>query len=686
MVDNQGLRQGSLSSAPFSVDESTAPNCRVLLVTMPFGPLNLPSIGLSLLRAVLQHEGVATRIQYFTFPFARVIGRETYIDIANAKPSTCHMVGEWVFAGSLFDQSANQERRYVEELLRGTVPACGADEEPSPPVSDEFVDGVLSARTAVASFLDECVSQLMAARPLIVGFTSVFQQQLSSLALAKRIKERCPEIVIVFGGANCENVMGREVVRQFPFVDAVVSGEAEVAFPELVRRVLNGQPYDRIPGVFTALQLPLDPAIGTGTRVKSMDELPYVDYSDFFEQAAAVDPNATDELQLLFETSRGCWWGAKQHCTFCGLNGATMAFRSKSAERALGELRMLTAQYPGRQVQVVDNILDMRYFHDLIPALAEEGMDLQLFFEVKANLRKDQLQALLRAGIRCIQPGVESLSTPILQLMRKGITGIQNVQLLKWCKELGIRPSWNLIWGFPGESPAHYAEMARLLPLLVHLPPPTAASPLRLDRFSPLFEQAPASGVTDVKPVPAYEHIYSELPPESIHRLAYYFGYSYARPQEVSRYTAGLTELVKRWQAEYRASDVIFTRINDRLLVWDLRPDAANPVTVVAGPALALYERCDSLHSLDYLARLLGTTPSGQKATPAYVADLAGPLLARGLLMAEGDKLLSLAIPWGAYLPSWEARQRFEAIVGSLSTVSNQGRVIPASVLESATI
>ena len=44
---------------------------------------------------------------------------------------------------------------------------------------------------------------------------------------------------------------------------------------------------------------------------------------------------------LLFETSRGCWWGAKSHCTFCGLNGETMAFRSKSPRRALDELEQL---------------------------------------------------------------------------------------------------------------------------------------------------------------------------------------------------------------------------------------------------------------------------------------------------------------------------------------------------------
>lgn len=557
------------------------------------------------------------------------------------------------------------------------------DEDPRPPAADEFVEAVLHARAAATPFLDECADRLAATCPRIVGFTSVFQQQLASLALAKRLKERHPEIVILFGGANCEGVMGREVIRRFPFVDAVVSGEAEVVLPRLVRTMLEGRSYDDQPGVFTASQLLADPA-GSAPGLQNMDDLPFTDYADFFEQAAAAEGIPTDNLQLLFEASRGCWWGAKQHCTFCGLNGATMAFRSKSAGRALDELRTLSARHPRRHVQVVDNILDMRYFRDLIPALAEESTDLHLFFEVKANLRKDQLQALANAGIRVIQPGIESLSTPVLRLMRKGITGIQNVQLLKWCKELGIRPSWNLIWGFPGESPTDYEAMARLMPQLVHLPPPTAASPLRLDRFSPLFEQAPESGITEVAPVPAYRYIYSGLPPGAVHNLAYYFGYSYAQPQHVSRYTSSLPDLAEQWKAEYRASDLLASRVGERLLVWDLRPGTENPVTVLAGPAMAIYEHCDSLHSLDYLARQLAQ--SGQPASPQYVTDLTAPLVARGLLMSEDDKLLSLAIPWGTYLPSAETRQRFDDILTSLSARHGDDSIIPAALIEDATI
>ena len=56
-----------------------------------------------------------------------------------------------------------------------------------------------------------------------------------SLCLARRIKARRPETVIVFGGAACEGEMGIELLRQFPEIDYVFLGEADLTFPPVVR-------------------------------------------------------------------------------------------------------------------------------------------------------------------------------------------------------------------------------------------------------------------------------------------------------------------------------------------------------------------------------------------------------------------------------------------------------------------
>ena len=57
-----------------------------------------------------------------------------------------------------------------------------------------------------------------------------------------------------------------------------------------------------------------------------------------------------------------------------------MTFRSKSAQRVLDELEHLVTQWQVEFVEVVDNILDMRYFKDMLPALAERQSPIRLFY------------------------------------------------------------------------------------------------------------------------------------------------------------------------------------------------------------------------------------------------------------------------------------------------------------------
>ena len=73
----------------------------------------------------------------------------------------------------------------------------------------------------------------------MVGFTSTFEQNIASLALAQRLAAAHPSVLIVFGGANWEGEMGVALHRRFGFVDVVVSGEADLSFPALVRELAD---------------------------------------------------------------------------------------------------------------------------------------------------------------------------------------------------------------------------------------------------------------------------------------------------------------------------------------------------------------------------------------------------------------------------------------------------------------
>ncbi len=613
----------------------------VVLVSMPFGPLRLPSIGLGLLKSALDRDGVSARTFYFTFDFAERIGERLYSQISYGT-NTTDLVGEWIFSDSLFHHHTDENvANYVEDILRDRAQDKNHvwHEER---FSDDFIREILSVRQHTEAFLEDCVTTILACRPKIVGFTSIFLQQVASLSLAKRLKARCPELTIVFGGANCEGEMGREVIRQFPFVDAVISGEADLAFPELVRRVLAGQPYAELPSVFARNQ---NSTTGNAAAVENLDALPYPDYDEYFDQLSATSFHAALEPNLLLETARGCWWGAKHHCTFCGLNGETMAFRAKSAERALDEFTTVTAKYPGYPIYVVDNILNLAYFKDLLPQLAERKLGLDLFFEVKANLKKEQLRQLRAAGVTIIQPGIESLSDEVLQIMRKGVKALQNIQLLKWCKEIGITPEWNILWGFPGESPQEYFRLAKMLPLLAHLQPPNYALSMRLDRFSPNFNQHAELGFKDLKPFPAYSYVYP-LPPESVANLAYYFTFEYAEPRDVESYVRPVAEEVARWKQAYETSDLFMLEQSERLLLWDSRPTAKRRLTALTDKEKFLYLACDQVSTARQIADAW-SKHSGWPFNQTNQEDIRQTLdefVEAGLMLRQGDSYLALAV------------------------------------------
>ena len=219
-----------------------------------------------------------------------------------------------------------------------------------------------------------------------------------------------------------------------------------------------------------------------------------------------------------------------------------MPFRSKSPARVLAELAELARRHQSFKFFAVDNILDLSYLKDFFSRLREEGRDYDFFYEVKSNLTRAQIKNLYDGGVRIIQPGIESLNSHVLRLMRKGVTAIQNVNTLRWARYYGIQVAWNLLYGFPGETPEDYEQQAALLPHLVHLQPPGVAGRIMMERFSPLFNDRKAFPACYVRPEDSYQYIYPDR--VNLERAVYFFDYElddrlpepvYAKSHELAR-------------------------------------------------------------------------------------------------------------------------------------------------------
>lgn len=602
----------------------------VVFAVPPFVDINRPAIGVSLLKAEIARHGFSSRIEYLDLRLAERIGFMAYQTIANSLGSDS-LIGEWFFADVVFGDTIPHEREYINKVL------------PRYSGTGELLDVVLKARQVRHQFVEDCAREILQHEPRVVGFTTTFHTTCASLAIARRIKDAPHPPVVIFGGANCEGEMGLQLLRSFNWIDYVCTGEADVVFAEFLRNLLRGDGgvQKSIPGI---LRQGKSVELTTPEPVKDMDSLPIPDYSDYFEQVRRSPLQKEIRTDLLIETSRGCWWGAKQHCTFCGLNGATMSFRSKSPERVFAELSYLSETYGQKRIDGVDNILDTKYINTLFPKLSESGLNLELFYEVKANLRYDQLETLRAGGMRSIQPGIESFSNEVLRLMRKGCTGLQNIQLLRWCDELGIEIAWNLLAGFPGESPSEYQRMAELLPLLTHLSPPASCTPIRLDRFSPFYTRAEDFGLERVRPTLAYYYVYP-LNRRELARLAYFFDFDYADKRQPHTYIMEVRQEVQQWWNKRLAEPGERARLDayfeaETVNITDTRGlEGTEQTYQLTGLAAQLFRQCDSAHGLANLQREFAGVADEEEIHKALAE-----LLDAKLVIEMDGQYLSLAV------------------------------------------
>jgi magnesium-protoporphyrin IX monomethyl ester (oxidative) cyclase len=608
---------------------------RIALVNMPFSAVEIPSIALTQLQSMVARrlDGRASlEIVYPSHDMCLLLGLSDYV--ATCDESSASGLGDWLFQRAAFPGLPDN----ADEMRWRYFPAHDRRR-------DVFERLAALRGQVLESFLDAVIAKYELDRVDMVGFTSMFGQNVACFALAHKLKERTPGLVATMGGANCESPMGEEIVRHVPALDYVFSGPALLSFPRRVECLLEGdrEGTEHIPGVFTRANCrpgaaPDVAILGEELPIDEDVPLDYEPFLDAFESAfGETSVERSLPPALLFETSRGCWWGARAHCTFCGLNGSTMSYRAMQPERARALLQSLFAYAPRvRKLNCVDNIMPQDY-----PRAVFAGLDtppgMSIFYEVKADLTAEDMEILSRAGVDSLQPGIEALATSTLKLMRKGMTSVGNVLFLRRCLLSDVHPGWNLLVGFPGEDEEVYRKYVDDLPRLTHLPPPITVFPVRFDRYSPYFTQAREYGL-DLAPLDFYPMIYP-FPPEALDRMAYYFAdRNIAAPYFLA--VASWIALLRRQQAAWTAAWLAgrppvlcfespgSTRIRDsrsgREVIHDVGPTGRQALEALAEPA----------HHADL----------GKLASLDWESELAR-LRALGLLFEDGPRLISLVLP-----------------------------------------
>lgn len=593
---------------------------RVVLVAMPWESIARPSLAIGTLCALATRAGFDARAVHLDLDFAASIGGDLYA--AFAETLELFPLGEHLFACDLFGTDVLDSASYLATFGAAPDDAVDAGDDPLRRLRDHDVP----------RFLDAATARLASIEPDVVGFSCTFNQVLPSLALAARFRAAVPATTIVFGGACVHGEMGLAYLDAFGhIIDHVFTGEADESFVTWLELHRRGEGDRAVPGVAgrttrTAPTLP-----------EGLDDIPVPDFSGFFEQhhaLAAAGAPLPEIRHIPYESSRGCWWGERSHCTFCGLNNDGMHYRRRSSARVLAELDQQSERHGMTSFMAADNILDFRAYGSLLGELAARPTRYDLFYEIKSNIHRDDVGMLRRAGVWRVQPGIESFVDHVLVLMRKGVSALRNVQLLKWLHEHGIAVDYNVLVGFPGETAADYAELVRVIARLRHLPPPNGrAIVVRVDRFSPFHDDPASLGIVGVRAATHHRHL---IPLDVVapDRYAYFFERDLTAVQAFEAEIASVDAAITAWK---EGNDICRARLGRGFVELQTYRSGKLERRVLRGVDAGVFIRSDAQVSVEAVCRHLEDIGSGDEVRASI-----DRLVEAGVLLAVGDNMVNL--------------------------------------------
>jgi len=597
----------------------------VLLISMPFAGVEIPSIQLALLKAYLKERGVDVETRHLYLKAADFYGIKNYNSLIY--PPNDSYTPQMVFSKYVFpdhwERNIERFREYYNKINKEQILTF-----------DEYVQ-----RTD--DFYNFIISTINWQSYDIIGFTLNYGQFLPSLAVAKKIKELYPDKKIVFGGSRTTGELGRNALRIFPYVDLVVSGEGEEALYKLALQPVD---YSQVPNLIYRRD---GKVVFSGTTSQAdLNLLPIPLYDDFYRELEFVSTTIREffsyQGRLPVEISRGCWWNK---CTFCNLNIQYKGYREKSVDKIVEEIDFLSDRYEILSFHIVSNNLLLKNMRILCRRLIELGKDFSFFAEARADRLKSSDYALLKkAGFNVIQTGIESFSSSYLKKMNKGVDVIDNIAALKFCMENGITNEYNLIVDYPNEEIIDFEETKKNAEIIMdYIDPPNLCN-LRVLYGSPIYLNRGQFGIEDLD----FFGIDKVMFPKEILEEGISFVYSF-KPRDKGY---SWDDLVNQWRMRRETmkmkgikSKVLIDKLvfyfvdgGKFLKVYDKRGRDSIRIYVLDEEERAIFLACQDVVSYKTLQKHFPDIPDYKLAAILYTLE------DNGLIFRDGDRYLSLPL------------------------------------------
>lgn len=306
---------------------------------------------------------------------------------------------------------------------------------------------------ALGLTLGECAEAILRLQPAVVGFTTTTMSVAKAAEVARAIRARRPDVLLVVGGPHV-TALPEETLHRLPVFDLGCAGEGEDALAEVLRRLERGDDPREVPGIVAARDDGTVIANPPSERQVDLAALPPLawDLLDGFPDryhAAATYLNKTPFTDLI--VSRGC----RYRCTFCDNQTFGRSIRALPVDTILENVDRLVKEHGIRSLFFTDDsLMTLRdEFEQVCRGLIDRRYDLEWSINARTSEVDAEILALMkRAGCWQISYGVESGSWEILKRIKKAATPRMQARALELTRAAGIKSNAYIIIGFPGET------------------------------------------------------------------------------------------------------------------------------------------------------------------------------------------------------------------------------------------
>ena len=298
---------------------------------------------------------------------------------------------------------------------------------------------------------EQFVARVREEAPDVVGMNCSTHTFLTAMDTLERIHNQLPSVYIVLGGYHA-TFAAPEILRDYPFIDYIIKGEAEVAFPKLLEHMENGT----VPKDVEGITYRTDDCIvdRPSVLIEDLAALPFPDrtmlgdvrYGYLFQGIPLTFGKFTT-----ISSSRGCPFT----CSYCSCSAFSGGrWRYRSASNVVDELEMLFRQGYRECVFVDDNFTQKTSrVEEICDLIEQRGIRMKLYCEGRANQASlPLLKRMKRAGFNVIYFGAESASPHVLDYYNKKITAERTAQAVANAKKAGMLVITSYIVGAPVES------------------------------------------------------------------------------------------------------------------------------------------------------------------------------------------------------------------------------------------